>query len=207
MKRFAAMVIPALPVLCHAGPLNVWAVNLLKLKCPSQTLEFSAADLAPLGEGGMPEIHVKDAAGTRVSGIKRVTLDAGHQVDCYQNRLQPEKPITFAVAVGLKKVPGEIQERASEMGWLLKWEPMERNALKQGLAVILPPGKHAKHAEDSLNHLEITAPESVYSATWWAGFAWDKAGQFTSTDGWKQHVDEYHQALASPIQVQVAPGK
>lgn len=153
------------------------------------------------------EYEPYEVAGTMVSEIKRVTLDAGHQFDCYQSRIHPEKPITFAVAVGLKKVPLEKLDAAPEKGWLAKWEPMEKNAGNQGLAVILPPGDLAKLEEDSLNHLAITAPVSGESAKWWAGFAWDKAGQFTSADAWRHHVDEYAQSLASPIQVQVTPGK
>ena len=55
----------ALPALCSAAvnQLTVKAVNRLHLVRPSQTIELSAKDLAPLGENDLTKIHVKDAAG------------------------------------------------------------------------------------------------------------------------------------------------
>ena len=45
------------------GPMMVKAVNKLSLARPSQTIELSAKDLAPLGEKDLAKMHVKDAAG------------------------------------------------------------------------------------------------------------------------------------------------
>jgi hypothetical protein len=43
-----------------------------------------------------------------------------------------------------------------------------------------------------------------YSISYRAGFCWDRAGQFTSADAWKKHVDEVAQGVQSPIEVSVA---
>jgi hypothetical protein len=53
-----------LPMLAQAASLEVRAVNPLPLARASQTLELSAADLAPLAAKDLATIHVKDASGT-----------------------------------------------------------------------------------------------------------------------------------------------
>jgi hypothetical protein len=40
--------------------------------------------------------------------------------------------------------------------------------------------------------------------SYWAGFAWDKAGRITSADAWKKYVEEFVQELNSPIEISVS---
>jgi hypothetical protein len=84
---------------------------------------------------------------------------------------------------------------------------MEKKAGNQGLAAIVLPDNSGKIAEDALNHLVVTKPLTNQTATWWAGFCWDKAGEITSAEAWKKHVVEYAQGLTAPIKVTVATGK
>lgn len=146
-----------------------------------------------------------------VGEIKRVSLDAGHHFDHYQSSYKiytrPGQSVTLAPSIGLKKAPGEKVEAVAEKGLLIKWEPVEKNGGNQGLAVIVRPENFGKQAEDPLNHLLITKAGQSRMATWWAGFCWDKAGQITTAEAWKQHVYEYAQGLAKPIQVKVSAGK
>jgi hypothetical protein len=57
-----------------------------------------------------------------------------------------------------------------------------------------------KLGEDKLNHLVILKPGAT---TYWAGFAWDRAGQITSAESWKAYVDQFAERLRSPIDVSV----
>jgi hypothetical protein len=105
--------------------------------------------------------------------------------------------------IGLKKANGEIKEFNAARGWLAKWEPMEKNAGNQGLAIIVEPQLLEKQVEDQRNLLLLAkAPGNV--ASYWAGFAWDKTGPFTTFAGWKTHVDEFSQRVRSPIEISVA---
>jgi hypothetical protein len=151
--------------------------------------------------------------GVAVAETKRVTLDAGHQFNRFDVRYKPYtrpgQPVVLSAAAGLKKVPGEVVEVSSEKGWLAKWEPMEKKAGQQGLALVASPEALEKQTEDSLNHLMILKTKSGAStspvATWWAGFCWDKAGHFTSAAAWNAHVAEVAQGLAAPVQVRKIP--
>jgi hypothetical protein len=150
---------------------------------------------------------VFDVNGVGVSEIKRVTLDAGSQLDHFQSFYRPfarpEKPVTLTAGIGLKKVKGEQTELNAERGWLAKWEPMEKNAGEQGLAVIVDPKLFEKQTEDERNLLMLVkAPD--HTVSYWAGFCWDKAGAIPTFDAWKKYVDDFAAGLRSPIEVTVA---
>lgn len=143
--------------------------------------------------------------GVNVAETKRISLDAGQQLDRFENRYQiaagQTTPLTLAI--GLKKTAGEKIELDAKQSWLVKWEKMEKNAGNQGLAVITRPQDFEKQAEDPLNRLVLAKVGADQVATYWAGFCWDKAGQFTDSESWKQHVKEFAEGLASPVEVKV----
>ncbi len=72
-----------------------------------------------------------------------------------------------------------------------------------GQAVVLDPKVFVKNTEDKLNYL-IVARTDLFSVSYWAGFGWDKSGQFADYDSWKTYVDQFAQGTASPIVVTVS---
>ncbi len=145
--------------------------------------------------------------GVSVAETKRISLDAGSQFDRHEIRYKtytrPGQDVVLAPTVGLKKAKGESVTSDPAKGWLAKWEPVEKGAGRQGLAMIAPAANFEKITEDALNHLIVTKPREGNTAVWWAGFCWDKAGHFTSEDAWKSHVASFAASLDSPIQVKV----
>ncbi len=149
-----------------------------------------------------------DVNGVSVGEVKRISLDAGQNLDHYQSFYtpftRPEKPVTLTAAIGLKKVKGEKTELNAEHGWLAKWEPMEKNAGEQGLAIIFDPKLLEKTTEDRLNVLVLKKIPNNSHLSYWAGFCWDKAGHFADEAAWKTYVDQFTQGLLSPIEVSVS---
>ena len=146
-----------------------------------------------------------DVNGIKVSKVLRVSLDAGSQLNHFQASYQgPNRNEPLAVAVGLKKVKDEQKEFNAERGWLTIWEPMDKNLGMQGLAVLAAnAGDVDKSVEDRLNHLVVLKPRSAFPVSYWAGFAWDRAGKITSAESWKAYVDQFGERLRSPIEVAV----
>lgn len=145
-----------------------------------------------------------DVNGAQVSQVLRVSLDGGSQLNHFQTFYRREsgnEPL--AVAVGLKKVKDEQKEFNAERGRLTVWEPMDKNLGMQGLAVVVNPGDVDKLAEDKLNHLVLLKPKDTFPISYWAGFAWDRAGQITSAAAWTKYVAEFAEARRSPIVVTV----
>lgn len=146
--------------------------------------------------------------GISVAEVKRITLDAGQNLDHYQSfykpYTRPGQPVALTTGIGLKKVKGEQKEFNAEHGWLVSWEDMDKNAGKQGVAIIADPKLIEKQTEDKLNNLVLAKVPENNAATYWAGFCWDKAGPFTDSEAWKKYVDEFAQGLQSPIELSVA---
>ena len=137
-----------------------------------------------------------DVNGVKVSEVLRVSLDAGSQLNRFQASFQGGE--SLALAVGLKKVKEEQKQFNAERGWLTIWEPMDKNLGMQGLAIVASPNDFDRLAEDKLNHLLILKPRTV---TYWAGFAWDRAGKIASAESWNNYVDQFAERLRSPIEV------
>jgi hypothetical protein len=140
-----------------------------------------------------------DVNGVKVSNGLRVSLDAGSQLNHFQAWYHAEQPL--AIAIGLKKVKEEQQQYNAERGWLTIWEPMEKNLGMQGLAVVVNATEVDKLAEDKLNHLVLLKPRTAFPVSYWAGFAWDRAGKITSAKNWDDYVDQFSERLRSPIEL------
>jgi hypothetical protein len=144
-----------------------------------------------------------DVNGSNVSERKRITLDAGSQFDHFQSFYQPQAEVALTTGIGLKKVKGEVTQFDAKHGWLAKWEPVEKNAGQQGLAIIVDPQLLTGRSEDQRNLLLLAkSPGNI--ASYWAGFAWDKAGRITTFADWQTHVDEFSQRVSSPIKITVS---
>ena len=142
-----------------------------------------------------------DVNGVKVSQVLRVSLDAGSQLNNFRVTYQGGTE-SLATAIGLKKVKEEQKEFNAEHGWLTIWEPVEKNLGMQGLAVVVDRSAFDKVTEDKLNHLFVLKPGAA-PVSYWAGFAWDRAGQITSAESWKTYVDQFSERLQSPIAVSV----
>jgi hypothetical protein len=137
--------------------------------------------------------------GTKVSEVKRITLDAGSQLDRFQSFYKPAAQVS---GIGLKKVKGEEVTFNKDAGWLATWELMDKNAGQQGLAILTDPKLIEKQTEDAKNLL-LLVKVSDNVASYWAGFCWDKAGAITTFDAWKKYVEDFAAGLRSPLEVSV----
>ena len=145
-----------------------------------------------------------DVNGAQVTQVLRVSLDGGSQLNHFQTfyrRQSGNEPL--AVAVGLKKVKDGQKQFNAERGRLTIWEPMTSNLGMQGLAILVNPGDVEKVTEDKLNHLVVLQPSSTAPVSYWAGFAWDRAGKITTSEAWGRYVDEFAEARRSPIVITV----
>ena len=145
-----------------------------------------------------------DAAGKKVTETLRILLDAGSQLDHFQSTFKSAGGEPLAVAVGIKKTKGAEKQVNAERGTLTTWEPMEKNMGMQGVAVIVSPKAFDKEAEDAKNQLVVLKPSASPQVSYWAGFAWDRAGKIATQDAWKKYVDEFAQGVESPVVVSVS---
>jgi hypothetical protein len=147
-----------------------------------------------------------DAGNLKVTEARRISLDAGSQLDHFQSLYTFNGSAPGALCgIGLKKARGAEKTFNADHAWLATWEPMEKNMGMHGLGLIVDPKSLDHSAEDAQNYLLLLKQPAVnVPVSCWAGFAWDRAGKITSADAWKKYMDEFSQGIASPIEVTVS---
>jgi hypothetical protein len=185
------------------GGSGIWANN--QLYVPTNFVDSRVLSNGPIRVLFELVYEPFDAGGVKVSQVLRISLDAGSQLDHFQTfyTTQPANQ-QIAVAVGLKKVKDEQKELNSQHGWVAIWQAMEKNQGMQGLAAIVNPAALDTQAEDTRNNLLVLKPGTEKPVSYWAGFAWDRAGSIASAAAWKKYVDEFAQGLQTPIEVSVS---
>ncbi len=185
------------------GANGLWAAN--KLWVSSNFLDSRVLADGPVRVMFELDYEPFDVNGKKVAEVKRITLDAGSNLDHFQSFYKPEEASGPMVSgVGLKKVAGEDKVSKLDSGWVAIWENMEMNQGKQGVALVFDPKSVVRDAEDKRNNLVLLNVTPDHSVSYWAGFGWDKSGQFADSDSWKTYVDHFSQGLQSPILVTVS---
>lgn len=183
------------------GGSGIWANN--QLYVPANFVESRVLTNGPIRVMFELVYEPFDVNGVKVSQVMRVSLDAGSQLNHFQASYRADSPL--AVAIGLKKVKDERRMENADRGWVTFWQPMEKNLGMQGLAVVLNRDDVDKLAEDTRNNLIVLKARTAPSVSYWAGFAWDRAGHITTADAWNHYVDDFSDRLRSPIDVTVKP--
>ena len=143
-----------------------------------------------------------DAAGKSISEVKRVTLDAGSHLNRFESAYSSPSGITdLAWAAGIRKVAGSSVRREAAEGWLRTWEPFKDGNGSLGCAVLADPASVERFAEADGNTLVVSKPGA--QARTWAGFGWDRSGDFASVEAWDAYLQAFARRIASPIKVEV----
>lgn len=189
------------------GATGVWAGDKLYVsKNFVESRTFTGGPIRVMFELDYPPYDVN---GVQVTETRRISLDAGSQLDHYETKFHvagPSVPTALQVAIGLKKVTGEQKEFDAAQGCLRSWQGVEKGNGMQGIAVVVSDEKSVdRQAEDKANNLVVLKPDAINQpVSYWAGFAWDKAGKVASADAWKKYVDEFAQKARSPVEVTVS---
>jgi hypothetical protein len=145
--------------------------------------------------------------GQSITETKRVTLDAGSHFNRFETRYRSAAPLPTHHAIGIKKAVGTgvVLDGSREGGWMTSWEPIKGDNGHLALAVIVPdPAVVAEFTEDDLNRLVVAALPKEGPAVYYAGSAWDKAGQIPDPAAWRRYVEGMAQRLRQPVAVTVA---
>ena len=111
------------------------------------------------------------------------------------------------MGIGIKKKDVTQTDPKLERCTFTTWEELMDDKLGHshlGQAVVLDPKLFVKMAGDKLNYLVLAKTAKDNTISYWAGFGWDKSGQFADYASWKGYVDEFAQGVASPIVVSVS---
>ena len=90
-----------------------------------------------------------------------------------------------------------------ETGVLRTWEPV-KEAGSLGCGIVMDPAAITGTPEADGNMLVTTAVPQGGPVVYYAGFGWDRSGDFTSLADWDRYVDQFSRRLRAPVKVTVA---
>jgi hypothetical protein len=144
------------------------------------------------------------AGNQAVKETKRISLDLGSNMARIQEVLESDQALpNVTIGITLHDKKGEVQAN-QEQGWFRYWETIDNSNLGTGLVVDPRQVKefkdHRVEAKDQSHLYVVTAPKDN-ALVYYAGFGWDKSGQFKSVEAWDQYLADFARRLASPLEV------
>jgi hypothetical protein len=144
-----------------------------------------------------------DAAGVKVSEKKRVSLDAGQNLDRFESYYTIQgNAANLTHAIGIRRLKSTARESGSDRSILTTWEPVKEGG-ELGQAVIVDPSTVKDQAEDDLNYYLLTKIQAGAECVSYSGFAWTLAGDFKNEADWQRYVAEFAVRLRSPVEVKI----
>ena len=142
-----------------------------------------------------------DAGGARITEVKRITLDAGQNLNRFESRYTGVPAAPAAQAAGIKKHTEAAVAQDKARGLLRTWEPVKADGSHFGCGVLADPALVQSFAELDGNVLMVTGVPASGVATYYAGAGWDKSGDFPTLAAWDAYLDQAARRLASPLTV------
>lgn len=151
-----------------------------------------------------------DAAGLRVSEVKRIAIDAGHNLYRQESTFSVDgggsAGATVPYVVGVVKRPGlvGVTSKAQPWAWLTGWGPVARKNGghgELGNAVLLPRDRVADWKEAHGHYLAVSAARPGEPVVHYVGAGWTASGDFPTPQAWWGYLDAYAQRLAAPVKI------
>jgi len=159
-----------------------------------------------------------DVDGIAVSEVKRITLDAGQNLNHYQCTFTTDKPDdNLQVMSGIVEHQDRPYEKEfhKEAGWMSYWDKGDANGERTppkdsvpnghvGCAVVMAPGQVLDTMEIDHQLEMVTKATAGEPVNFWAGAGWDKSGDFSSYQDWNDYISQFASRIVSPLKVSIS---
>jgi hypothetical protein len=150
-------------------------------------------------------------AGVKYSEKKRISLDAGQNLDRFESRYTVEgvqaaagSPSSLpAHAVGLRKLKGTQMQSSKEGGWMLTWEDVKEGNSKLGQAVLADPATLEGFVQDDQNYLMVAKRKWDAPYVTYAGFASTLGKDLHTQEEWARYVADFQARLRAPLDLRL----
>ncbi|MGI4744334.1 MAG: DUF4861 domain-containing protein [Janthinobacterium lividum] len=147
-----------------------------------------------------------DANGRPVTERKIISLDLGSNLTRYEEHMAaPTSLPNCTIGLTLHEQKGEVKADRPA-GWCRYWEKIDDAYLGTGVVVapryLTDYQDHRSPDKDASQLYLVTRPEQN-TVVFYAGFGWQKSGQFASAAAWDAYLGEFAQRLAAPLAVTI----
>lgn len=153
-----------------------------------------------------------NVAGTQVSEIKRVAIDAGANLYRATSIFSTPRGGEIPYVIGTKKRPGMVGtfSRNNAWAWLAGWGPVEPGNGghgELGTAVLLPASTVTNWKEVFGHYLAVSSATSGKPVVHYIGAGWTDSGDFPTPQSWWRYLDEMALRIAAPVKVSLGDAK
>jgi hypothetical protein len=139
-----------------------------------------------------------------VTEKKIISLDLGSNMTRYEEHLSAAQPLpNCTIGLTLHEPTGEVKTDRPA-GWCRYWEKIDDAYLGTGVVVLpsyLIDYQEHRSAKKDHSQLYMVAKPRQHAVIFYAGFGWQKSGQFATANAWDVYLAEFAQRLASPLAV------
>ena len=150
-----------------------------------------------------------DAAGMKVSETKRISLDAGHNLNHVVSIFTTDGgSAEIPWVTGIVKRPSVVgsESKARPWAWLSEWGPVvPKNGGHGdlGIGILLPRDGVVDWKETNDHYLALARARSSEPMSYYIGAGWTASGDFHDVRDWWSYLDEQAQRIATPLVVTV----
>jgi len=143
-----------------------------------------------------------DVNGRQVRERKRVTLDAGHQLNRFESEYTSAGALPTQVAAGIRIQPTAAPRVALSEGLLRTWDVV-KGAGYWGCGVVMTPSPALESADSDGSHVLVARVPAKGPAVYYAGGAWDRAGDIADAAAWDTYLAQMSRRIRTPVEVRV----
>ncbi len=150
------------------------------------------------------------ASGKDMTETKRVSIDLGAQLCRFDSTFTgPDAASIWKFAVGLTTHDQKAKHTVDNYNGIVScWETIDDAALGTAAIALTPPADPAFIAKsdkkDGSYAAVIVNSRGLDAITYYAGFAWTKAGKITTEEDWKAYLNDFKTRIVHPVRVQYA---
>lgn len=154
-----------------------------------------------------------DVNGAKISETKRITLDAGQNLNKIESFYKVEGNLpTLNIGVGIARHESEFSgtfDANKENGWMSRWETTKTDG-SFGCAVVAAPTQITKMfdeqgvtdtANEHPHHFMILSSDANKTVRYYAGGGWDKSGDFKDRKAWNAYLENFAARVNSPLKI------
>ncbi|MGC1204276.1 MAG: DUF4861 family protein [Flavobacteriaceae bacterium] len=142
-----------------------------------------------------------EANGKVISEKKHITLDYGSNLSKFEIEVSGVNSIYSGLT--LHENDGETTQN-KEAGWISYWQPHDNSEL--GTAIIVPNNNmlsselYITTLKDRSNlYAEVEVENG--KATFYSGFGWKEAGEFTKKETWERYLNDFTLKINTPLTI------
>lgn len=146
--------------------------------------------------------------GNTVKETKKISLDYGQNLSKFVISMSGIDHISAGLT--LHDNLGQTSTNTDE-GWMSYWEPHDNSHLGQGMVInnlnkLINFDKYVSEEKDRSNlFMQIELDNS--KAEYYAGFGWEKSGQFNSKQEWENYLSTFSKCIQNPLVITIENAK